>query len=188
LSLSFERFNMKFLFSFALFVVIGSINCGYLPKFFKKVGEYSLIESFNVVRATQSSELWTNKTYFLSELKLNWNDASLTCRSYGMSLWFFNTRGEWDNMQNVYNNHRSEIERLTWIGGTKLASDDWYWVHSGESIWPSNFDWAINEPSNGVDEKCSNIMIQHGKVRMNDAPCNGQDQMKFLCVDVKESN
>lgn len=62
------------------------------------------------------------KTYFLSELKMNWIGASLTCQSYGMSLCLFDSYSDWSRMQSIYNQFKSDFEWLTWFGGTKLGS------------------------------------------------------------------
>lgn len=43
-------------------------------------------------------------------------------------------------------------------------------------------NWANSEPSGGSDELCSSLMVQDGKVKLNDSPCNSQDLKKFLCI------
>jgi hypothetical protein len=132
----------------------------------------------------ENGQLINRKTYYLSELKLPWIEAFLTCRSFGFNLWHFETREEWDNMSQIYRNHESLFDWHNYIGATRVGKETWYWSHSGEPLDSSLFDWGVYEPNHPDEEFCSDITWQNNKITLNDVPCRAHHYLfKFLCVD-----
>jgi hypothetical protein len=158
---------------FLLFVIVASVQSDYVPKFFKNLGSFGIVKD---------DEMLSTKTYYLSHMKLNWIEASLTCRSYGMDLWSVDTREEWDYIQYIFLKNIKDFEIITWIAGSKLGGDEWYWINKGEPFQPDTFEWANNEPSGGSDELCTNMFNEDNVIKMNDAPCRSNHMFKFMCV------
>jgi hypothetical protein len=130
-------------------------------------------------------ETGNHKTYYLSDLALTWIEGFFTCRSFGTELWYFESREEWDSMNQIVRDHESlfGINGIS-VGAMKIGKDEWYWSHSGKSVKPNTFEWNEGEPNNfGGIEQCSEFIFRDNRIIMNDIRCRNNVN-KFVCVDV----
>lgn len=120
------------------------------------------------------------KTYYFStELKLNWIQALVMCRSYDMSLVSFNTAVDYIEFKELYMENVDLFEEHTHIGGSKINRNDWYWVNSGSQVTTMKF--AKGEPNGAfIGENCLNMLQEGNKLVLNDLPCSNV-ALKFVC-------
>lgn len=122
------------------------------------------------------------KSYFYStDLTANWLEAHLTCRSYGLNLLSLNSAEEYEHFKCIFIKNAALFEVHTYIGGTRMNSNDWYWVNNGQPI--SAIRWARGEPNGGrVKDYCTDIIREGNELAINDLPCHGnQYYLKFIC-------
>jgi hypothetical protein len=186
---------MRLLNALIVATAFGLACSEFVPPIFTNVGQYSewifvrqcqeqsKVKGITSTDITENGKLVNQKTYYLSELKLTWIEAFLTCRSFGLNLWHFDNRDEWENMGRIFRSHKSLFDSRNFIGATRLGKNHWYWSHSGEIINPRDFDWGRGEP--GGTEFCTDMYWQNDKIVLNDYVCRDPGTLyKFLCVDV----
>jgi hypothetical protein len=83
-----------------------------------------------------------------------WTDALVLCRAFGMDLAAFETKREQDFFLNLVKENwiKKKGGISACVGGTKLGSNDWYWINSGKPV-NYNLNWAggIFDPEDDMD-------------------------------------
>ena len=133
------------------------------------------------------------KMYFLSKLKLNWIEAHITCKSYGMNLLSIESSEELTNIRNIYKLNSSIFEAHTYIGGTNLFNESWYWVGSGNQITLNQSEWIENGPNGQHNEEfCTDIYARQNRdneIVVNDVPCRSTKYIwDFICERIVMKN
>jgi Lectin C-type domain len=125
------------------------------------------------------------KTYFLSELKLNWIEAQLLCRSYDMSLLEIDDLDEFNLIKDIYKQNKTG---QTYIGGTNLFKKSWYWIGSGKPMTLNHTEWNAGGPDGQhADEYCTSILKNPGnEAVINDVPCRTDKHIwEFICEKIE---
>lgn len=146
----------------------------------------SLIESLNAIRVRNfilSEENGRIKNYYISDLELNWVESLLVCRSYGMNLVSIRTSEEFQYLNEIYSKDRSSFGDHTYIGGTNLLNQAWYWVEDGSKMTIEPKHWHTGKPNGQHEEEyCGDFIEVNNKYIINDVPCRSKDHIwKFLC-------
>jgi hypothetical protein len=131
----------------------------------------------------------SNKTYFLSELKLNWIEAQLTCRSYGMNLLEIADSEEFSKIKDIYKQNKTSFTGQTYIGGSNLFKKPWHWIGSGKPMTLNHTEWNTGGPDGQhVEEYCTAILRNSAKeFVINDVPCRSdQYTWEFICEKIEK--
>ena len=84
----------------------------------------------------------------MSELKLNWVESLLVCRSFGMNLMTIKSSEEFQYLDEIL---RVLLDDHHYIGGSNLGSKSWYWVSDGLEISMKPEEWHNGKPD-GQDQ------------------------------------
>ncbi|CAO1417939.1 unnamed protein product [Diamesa hyperborea] len=127
------------------------------------------------------------KTYYVSrELRLNWANSFMFCRSFGMDLVELTTEVESDKFLKLFGDHTKTLETWYHIGGSYMgaAKNDFYWMTTGKRIsYPLKFHPGLPDNYLGK-EKCLSILNQPGSFTLNDVDCYDTWIWNFVCQKI----
>ncbi|CAO1377043.1 unnamed protein product [Diamesa tonsa] len=128
------------------------------------------------------------KTYYVSrELRLNWANSFMFCRSFGMDLVEHTTEDEADKFLKLFGDHATTLETWYHIGGSYMgaAKNDFYWMTTGEQVsYPLKFRRGLPDNYLGK-EKCLSINKQPGSFKLNDVDCYSTWIWNFVCQKIE---
>lgn len=100
-----------------------------------------------------------------------------------MNLLAINSVEEFDHLNDIFYINRTSFGEHSYIGGTNLMSQTWYWVDDGSKMDLEPKHWHTGAP-NGQDESeyCADFIQTDNKFIINDVPCRSTEHIwKFLC-------
>ncbi|CAO1417879.1 unnamed protein product [Diamesa hyperborea] len=172
---------MKCILFIVLLAFVAFVSAdGVIPKFFKKLGQYSFTD------ATGENKI---KSYFITrDFKLNWGDAHSFCKSFEMDLVALETAAESDYFFNLCEKGTNNFYPYLFIGGTNIGveKDSWYWMKTGSEI-KYKLRFSEGEPYNaGGRENCLAIYnnVDKKTYGLNDLECYGDVVASFACEKV----
>ncbi|CAO1417933.1 unnamed protein product [Diamesa hyperborea] len=175
-------FEMKSFVVLVLLTVVSCVLCNprenVIPKFFKKIGQFEFSDDQG------SNQI---KTYYISrQLKMNWANSFMFCRSFDMDLVELTTEEEADKFLKLFADHAITLETWYHIGGSYMgaAKNDFYWMTTAEQIsYPLKF--YPGQPDNyGGKEKCLSIAKHPGSFKFNDVDCYDTWIWNFVCEKI----
>lgn len=111
--------------------------------------------------------------------------ARTFCQMFGMEILSFETKLEQDHMFQVLKNFSQFLDNENSIGGISLtprSTTDWYWVNSGKKVkFLMGFMPGQPDHYNGAVENCLAINKYGNGFGLNDWPCYGHAERKFIC-------
>lgn len=173
-----------------LIILILKIACSEIvPNFFTKIGEFSkyLVNLLNlqdlISFSLKATEKEGKKTYYMSNLQLNWVESLLVCRSFGMNLLSIKSREEFKHLNEVSLRNKYLFKDHAYMGGTNLKNQPWYWVHDNSKMTTEHEHWHTGEPNGQHEEEfCSDYIDKYDEFVINDAPCRSQTHIwNFIC-------
>lgn len=123
-------------------------------KFVKHIASYS----FESTKGLITKRIHSNQKF----LQATWLEANYLCRSYGMDLFVPETDYEFESMKQKFEGETpfEEISKTFFIGATKLGSESWYSIVTGE---PFVFDFNFVSDAADYSKKCAMLQKVDGK-------------------------
>lgn len=119
----------------------------------------------------------------MSEVKLNFTDASKNCESSGKALISLDDYEIYSDFLRAVALSLDSFDAFTFVGGNRSSSKtSWRWI-SGVTL-NYNLRWSPNEPNNPDGEFCLSISKNSENVGMNDIWCS--QEHKFICADKQD--
>ncbi|XP_076111672.1 perlucin-like protein [Mytilus galloprovincialis] len=125
--------------------------------------------------------------YFFSPDTKTWRNAEKQCKNMGGYLVQITDSAEnsWvlDMLMKSCKHHHG-----SWIGASDLKKEgDWRWVNDSSKVRYSQ--WHRGNPNNyGNNEDCAHFASGSYQYHWNDAPCNIDGMMGYICECSHESN
>jgi hypothetical protein len=103
------------------------------------------------------------------------------CRQFGMDLAMLENEVEQRNFLKLLTDTlpASNDFNKSFIGGSNIGTDKWYWVSTGDSIkYPIN--WSTGQLS--TTGNCMNVFLINETFMLNRGPCDATDTAQpFIC-------
>lgn len=101
-----------------------------------------------------------------------------------MTLLELNSNQEYQEFKRIFMTNSALFELHTYIGGTKMNSNSWYWINTGKTI--DTIQWGRGEPNGAhVQDYCTDILRQEDDLVINDLPCRSTQYIfKFICESI----
>jgi hypothetical protein len=115
------------------------------------------------------------------KFQLTWLDAFIFCKAFDMQLATFDTKQEEDFVLDmIAQNWMNNMESQSFIGGTRIGRDNWYWISTGEIV-DYKIRWRNGEPNNlESNENCLSIGHYHSTFAVIDIDCH-KSTRSFVC-------
>lgn len=127
---------------------------------------------------------FTKEIYWVQHLQITWASANTFCRDFNLDLVTLADQAEERTFLSLVGGVPEMSGLRSFIGGTTLDSEVWYWIQSGQEIsFPVN--WFPGEPNNGggtgVEEQCMAVGNNGGTTyALFDATCY-HGRHTFMC-------
>jgi hypothetical protein len=122
--------------------------------------------------------------------QLNWANAFVFCRQFGLDFVSLESQDEMDNFLNIVNNApANHVDHHQFIGATQIGTpSNWYWIATGRNV-NHTIKWGTGEPNGlAVGENCMTISKYNTAYFYNDALCYGASHVfRFICEYLEEN-
>ncbi|CAC5363128.1 unnamed protein product [Mytilus coruscus] len=120
---------------------------------------------------------YESKCYYFGGVITTWNDAKLTCESYGSMMVEVKSNCENDFLKTKAATYKASY----WLGGTDIKIEGiWIWSSSQTEVTFS--DWNVGNPNNANDNEHCLGMNYGAELKWNDYPCSGK--LRTICEKV----
>jgi len=122
------------------------------------------------------------RTYYFSDIALDWVQSNLMCKTFGMELLTLNTEAEYV-MFNDLARKSKPVSLHYYMGGLRTKNNVWYWMDTGDQI--KTMKWHPGEPNFDLNIHICLTFFNDPDMQnatMNNISCRTQEYpLKFAC-------